>query len=114
MNTIRQVQYRYSKALIIAANKITPRTVADAEQTKGMAVAENVIIAMDVLYKYAMEHKGRYGSTLNEDSFLGPYWLQAIQGVRGLLNGAGYFDGGALEEVFWRALEVAGFEESDL
>lgn len=111
---IHYVRWDYSQALLKETARIPHDTVAEAEQRKGMLTAEPVIIAMDALYKYAVAHALEYDSTLSEDSFLGPEWLQAITGVRALLNGAGHFDGGTLEGLFWQALEASGFEESDL
>jgi len=61
---------------------------------------------------------------INEDGFLGRPWLEAVKGVRALLNGDGAIamkqgittdskDNGAVEAMFWNALSVAGFTEGD-
>jgi hypothetical protein len=96
------------------ASKLTRGTVAHQRHTTGIFRNEPVMVLMDTLLRYAEKHERRFESKLSEDYFLGPAWLQSIMGVRTLLNGEGDFDGGTLEELFWKALEVAGFTEADL
>ena len=94
--------------------KLTPGTVAHRQHFRGMQNREPVIVMMDSLLHYAKRHNERYGSPLSDDSVLGPYWLDAAKGIRGLLNGEGDFDGGTVEAVFWAAMDEAGFTEADL
>ena len=94
--------------------RVAPGTISEAQMKAGMYLNDPVTVAMDALYRYAVKHHSRYETPLSEDYFLGPEWLTAIKSIRTLLNGEGDFDGGTLEALFWDALEVAGFEESDL
>lgn len=97
-----------------AARKLTPGTVSHQKHNRGIRDGEPVIIAMDALLRYAIRHEQEFESKLADDSFLGEPWLDAIKGVRVLLNGSGHFDGGACEDMFWAAMDAAGFSESDL
>lgn len=74
-----------------------------------------LLIAMDSLLRAARTYSTRFESTLAEDYVLGPDWLAAAKGVRGLLDGDfGPIDSGTVEEIFWRAMDAAGFTEADL
>ena len=110
-------EYNYSTALrkhVGHLNAVAPGTVAQAEMASGIRHNEPVIAAMDAFYRYAVKHYSRYETPLAEDYFLGPEWLAGIKAVRAMLNGEGDFDGGTMESLFWDAMAVAGFEESDL
>jgi hypothetical protein len=86
---------------------------------------EPLIVMMDALIRYAKAHEKRFESKLAEDYVLGPLWLNAAKGVRGLLNGDGALaheegwntdskDNGAVEGMFWDAMALAGFKEEEL
>lgn len=123
-------EWQYSADAIEAANKIKPGTISDSVHKMGMESGEPLIIAMDALLQYAYAYKARFDGKLCDDNFLGPYWLDAIKNLRQLLNrdGAeamristfrnGYSqdskDNGAVEEMFWAAMDVAGYGQGDM
>lgn len=96
------------------ASKLAPNTIAAATHRKGMRLGDPLIQMMEAVHAYALAHEQRFESKLAEDYVLGPEWLAAAKGARGLLNGCGNFDGGTLESLFWSAMEVAGYSEADL
>jgi hypothetical protein len=115
----------YTIETIDAACKVPINTVSGRAHHLGMSNREPLIVAMDAMIRYAKAHQRRFGDKLCEDYFLGPLWLDTVKGVRGLLNGDGAIahergvatdskDNGAVEEMFWSALGIAGFKESDL
>lgn len=103
-----------AKTHLALFQQLTPGTVSHQMHQNGMTNGDPVIRAMEASYAYAVAHKARFESPLAEDYVLGPAWLNMAKGARALLNGEGQFDGGTLEALFWKALEVAGFTEADL
>ena len=98
-----------------AFGKLTLGTVAHAEHLRGMRDGEPVIVALDALLRYALAYQHQFGSVLATDGVLGDdAWLPAIKGVRALLNGHGHFDGGVCEDIFWAAIDAAGYTEADV
>lgn len=108
-----------------ALGKIPHGTVAQASAFLGMRNGEPLIFAMDALLRYAKAYERRNEGKLSNDGVLGPCWLAAATGLRGLLNGDGAVamemgvstdskDNGVIEEIFWEAMAAAGFEEGDL
>lgn len=90
-------------------------TVAGNALSAAILSGHPLLNALDALLWAAKTHKRKYESRIAEDNCLGPPWLDAAKGVRCLLNGDfGPIDNGTLEELFWIALEAAGFEEKDL
>jgi len=100
----------------------SPQTISEQSHQIGMTNFEPLIVAMDVLIKYAKAHKAAYFSPLSEDYVLGDPWLEAVKGIRELLNGNGAVamhmnrsqdskDNGTIESMFWSALEIAGYTE---
>ncbi len=71
---------------------------------------------VDALNSYAVRHAERYSSPLADDGVLGPAWLDALKGVRTLLNGdCGSLDCGTVDAALVRiAIDVADFSEGDL
>lgn len=119
------VVYRFTDETNQAAREIPVGTVAERDHQRGLSHLEPLIVMMDCLLRYAKAYRKQYDSTLQADSVLGPEWLAAAKGVRGLLNGDGAVamennygtdskDNGAVETVFWKAIEAAGFTEADL
>lgn len=90
----------------------------------GLSEGEPLLLGMDGLLRYAKAHKYNYQTPLADDGVLGPEFLSALTGLRGLLNGSGAVamergmadskDNGACEAIFWLALHEAGFSEADL
>lgn len=118
-------EWQYSADAIEAANEIPRGVVSEQSHALGMRNGEPLIVAMDALLQYAYTYKSRFGGPLASDYVLGPEWLAALRGVKGLLDGDGAEamrlgrttdskDNGALEKMFWCALEAAGFTEKDL
>lgn len=119
------VEWQYAFDTLKAAEKIPAGTVSEQSHQIGMRQGEPLIVMMDALFQYAAVYAARYDGKLAEDNVLGEYWLDAAKGIRGLLNGDGSVamqldrttdskDNGAIETMFWNALEMAGFKESDL
>lgn len=117
--------YQYQKETVAQAEKVPANVVSGRAHRLGMANNEPLIVAMDAMIRYAKAHKTRYDSPLSEDSVLGDEWLNAVKGLRGLLNGDGAVamekdistdskDNGAVEGMFWDALKIAGYKEEDL
>jgi hypothetical protein len=98
------------------------RDVAADAHRRGFDNGEALIVALDALLRYADAYTLRFGDPLATDYVLGPAWLEAIKGVRGLLDGDGECamiagittdskDNGACEAMFWAALAAAGYTE---
>jgi hypothetical protein len=125
MKTPIESHYTYQLETIAEANRIPVGTVSHNAHMMGMRNCEPLIVMMDCLIRYAKAYKARFGSPLASDTVLGDEWLSAAKGVRGLLNGDGSIamfreintdskDNGAVESMFWNAMALAGFKESDL
>lgn len=119
------VRWHYSQSAITAAEKLTPGTVDEQSQQLGMIHAEPLLIALDALLQYAAVYRARYEAPLAQDNVLGVYWLDALKGIHGLLNGDGAVamqrgittdskSNGVLEDIYWAAIEQAGFKQEDL
>ncbi len=117
--------YKFTEDTTNEAAKVPVGTLAQQAHFRGMASAEPLIVLMDALLKYARAYQERFDSKLASDYVLGDHWLASVKGVRALLNGDGAVamqfgittdskDNGAVEAIFWRALEAAGFEEEDI
>ncbi len=103
-------------------NTMAPKSISNYSHVEGLLLAEPLIVAMDALIKYADAYRKRFDSPLCEDSFLADPWLESAKGIRSLLNGDGANamandittdskDNGAVESMFWSALEIAGYTE---
>ena len=118
-------EWQYSMDAIGAANKIGAGTVSEQSHALGMRHGEPLIVAMDAALQYAASYSARFERRLVDDYVLGPAWLEWAKGVRALLNGDGAVamnlgrstdskDNGAVEEMFWAAMALAGYTEKDL
>jgi len=114
-----------TKAAYKRLGEIAKGTVAYQQHTLGMTWNEPLIVAMDSMIRYAKAHNKRFEFKLAEDYFLGAEWLSVVKGIRALLNGNGAVanergitsdskDNGTIEDMFWKAMEIAGFTEEDL
>lgn len=102
-------------AEIAKTRKQCPGTQAAAALDHAQGFGQPLLVAMDALLRAAKDHTKRFEQKLAEDYVLGPPWLAAAKGVRALLNGDfGPIDNGTVEAIFWRALEIAGYTESDI
>jgi len=112
----------FQEATRLAMQKVPRGTVAAQSQAFGRIHREPLLYGLDGLLRYALAYRMHFGSPLADDSVLGPSWLRAAKGLRGLLNGDGAAamehdrstdskDNGALEDIFWAAMEAAGFGE---
>ena len=119
------VYYPYQREVYEAAAKINEGTISHHSDLLGRKNCEPLLVCMDSLLRYAKAYEKRYETKLVEDYFLGRHWLSSIKHLRVLLNGNGAVameqgistdskDNGVIEEVFWKAMEVAGFTEEDL
>lgn len=122
MKTPHSTFYRFTPEAIVHANKLTPGTVSERAHKLGLENGEPLIIAMDALIKYAQAYKDRFEQPLCEDGVLADPWLDAVKGIRALLNGDGAIamikgittdskDNGCVESMFWDALASAGYTE---
>lgn len=74
-----------------------------------------ILETVDALLRAAQVYRTRFGAPIAEDYVLGPYWLDSIKNARRLLDGDfGPLDNGTVEAIFWRAMGIAGFQESAL
>ncbi len=63
------------------------------------------------LAEYAGAHVRQYDSPIADDGVLGEAWLDALRGLRALLNGElGRLDGGTLDHAILELYKAAGFE----
>lgn len=124
-STPSDCHYRYELETIKTARKLPRGSVAEYSHKTGMVGAECLIVVLDSLLKYAKAHQKRFETPLAEDYVLGVEWLEAIKGVRGLLNGNGQVanvagittdskDNRSCEAMFWTAIAVAGFKEEEV
>lgn len=61
---------------------------------------------------YADAHLEMYGTPLADDFVLGSEWIRLGRALHGLLNGdCGSLDCGAVSGIFYRAIDLAGFNE---
>lgn len=106
-------------------SKMKPGTIAWVSHALGAQQDEPLLFGLAGMVRYARAYEKAYESKLAEDGVLGVYFLDAIKGLRGLLNGDGAVamerdittdskDNGTCEHLFWLAMEAAGFKESDL
>jgi hypothetical protein len=67
------------------------------------------------LADYSDAHRERFESSMGDDGFLGPAWLDILKGTRTLLNGeTGRLDCGTVDSMLVRMAEAAGYEEEEL
>ena len=115
----------YQTETLDAYSQIKPGTISAQAHRTGLEGREPLIVILDALLSYAKSYRDRYELKLSTDGVLGPEWLAAASGIRGLLNGDGAIamtqgittdskDNGACEAVFWAAMDAAGFTEEDL
>lgn len=122
---MRKHNVNVSPELLHFAEQLEPGTIADQSHRLGIRHGEPLMVAMECLLRYAKAYREHQEQPLTDDGVLGPCWLNAVSGLRGLLNGDGAVamernittdskDNGVIESLFWAAMEEAGFEESDL
>lgn len=120
-----KTEWTYSWEAIKAARNIPQGTVSEQSHAIGMRDGEPLLIALDAAHQYASTYAARFGSKLASDYVLGDHWLEWVKAIRGLLNGDGAIamqldrstdskDNSAMEELFWSAMDLAGFTEKDL
>jgi hypothetical protein len=99
-------------AEVAKVQKQCPGTQAAAALQHAVTYQQPLLTAMDALLRAAKDYSERFDSKLADDYVLGPPWLDAIKGVRRLLDGDfGPIDNGTVEAIFWRALAIAGYNE---
>jgi len=118
---------QYQEETIQAYRKLTEGTQAWHDHQQGLMWEEPCIVLIDSLLKYARAYRKRYGRALRDEAKLKEIWLKAAVNVRRLFEHRGAVatewdittrgdskDNGCLEEVFWKAMEVAGLTEDDI
>lgn len=64
------------------------------------------------LADYADAHQSRFESSIGDDGFLGPEWLQILKSTRALLNGdCGRLDCGTLDHMLCEMAIAAGLRD---
>lgn len=67
------------------------------------------------LYNYATAHRDMYDSPIGDDGVLGPAWLDALKGLRTLLNGeTGDLDCGDFDARIVALASENGFDGEEL
>lgn len=107
--------HSHTLAFINADIRSMPGTV-DAQRMRAAVRAEHPLLtAIDSLYHMATLHTARHECKIAEDYYCGPYWLTSARATRNLFSADfGPISNGTLEGLFWRAMDVAGYKESDL
>ena len=116
MTVIQTLQQETVEAIA----RLNPDCVDMASTRLGTRNAEPLLLAMDGLLRYAKAYAIKFESRLSDDAVLGDYWLAAIKGLHGLLNGDGAVameknittdskSNGVIESVYSAALKTAGF-----
>ena len=106
-------------------HRIAPRTVAEQSMNLGIANDEPLLVAMDAMLRYAKAYRKRFESGVGDDGVLGPCFADAINGVRGLLDGDGAVamernittdskDNGVIESLYWECCKVAGLDGDEI
>jgi hypothetical protein len=96
--------------------RLTPKeSLPDTNGWKGRhlraARVQPVAVMISALDQYAAKHEDRYESKIGEDYVLGPAFLDALRGVRTLLNGEiGGLDGGTCDAAILGIFSDAGFK----
>lgn len=101
--------------------KLPPGTVSEASMRLGVVNHEPLLVAMDALLRYAKAYSTHHEELLGSDHVLAPCFKEAIQGIRGLLNGDGAVamerdittdskDNGVIEALYWHACREAGID----
>lgn len=125
MKTPHSTFYRFTPETIAHANKLPNGTVSEHAHKYGMENGEPLLVAMDGMLKYAQTYRRRFDQQLENDQVLGDAWLKVVTGLRELLNGDGQVamekdittdtkDNGAIESLFWDAMNAAGFKEEHI
>ncbi len=102
-------------------SKLTPGTVSAQAMALGRVEQEPLLVAMDAMLRYAKAYSTRYESLLGGDGFLSDPYLEAIKGIRALLNGDGAVamernistdskDNGVIEALYWHCCREAGID----
>lgn len=77
----------------------------------GASFERAIVDMIYALARYADDHHGRYESGIGQDGVLGADWAQAVNAVRGLLNGeTGRLDCGTVDGLLCKMLELEGVE----
>lgn len=104
--------------LCTVTEKLTPsQTMPDTTGWKGRHMryskSHPVAVMISALDQYQRVHFERYEAKLADDGFLGPAFLDALRGVRALLNGEiGGLDGGTCDAAILAIHKEAGFGEA--
>jgi hypothetical protein len=112
---------RYQEETIQEIRKLTDGTIAARSAQLGAHNDEPLLVAMDAMLRYAKAYRRHFDSNVGDDGVLGPCFVDAIKGIRGLLNGDGAVamekdittdskDNGVIEALYWHCCEVAGLD----
>jgi hypothetical protein len=102
--------------LMSVTDKLTPNQMTpDTNGWKGRhlraARVHPVGAMISALDLYRARHNARFGSLLGNDYVLGPAFLDALRGVRTMLNGEiGGLDGGTCDAAICAIYSESGFE----
>ena len=119
------MKHQYQDDTVKEFLKLQKDTVDCRSMELGFAEDEPLLVAFDVMLRYARAFKQCFGQALQQNHFLGDEYLRVITGLRGLLNGSGAVSmernittdsksNGVLESIFWKCLFEAGYREGDV
>jgi len=102
-------------------DRLPKGTISEASMRLGYRESEPLLVAMDVMLRYAKAYRRAYESPVGNDGVLGPEYARAIRGIRALLNGDGAVamergittdskDNGVIEALYWLCCEAAGLD----
>lgn len=102
---------------ILNVRKAACAGTVEAQEIGAMIRNNHPVLAMmDALLALAHWHRADCEGRIADDGYTGQYWIGAAKNVRYMFSSASPkgFSAGACEAVFWRAMDIAGFTESDL
>ena len=96
---------------LLTPNEMFPGTNGWKGRHMRAARVQPVALMITALDQYAANHAERFESKIGEDYVLGPAFLDALRGVRTMLNGEiGGLDGGTCDAAICEIFTRAGFE----
>ena len=117
-----KVEYQYTDETMVAAWRLRnlenlhgSTTVAVVSMAHAMSHAHPLLVMADCLMKVA-EKRSSEGSLVARDYVLGPEWKSAWEGVHGMLGAVDMepIDNATVSGILYKALEISGYEESDV
>ena len=87
------------------------RAIVEVNQISGRSHETAIVSMLKGWEQYAMDHKRRFDSPIDEDYVLGPAWKEIGESIRTLLNGeVGRLDAGTVDGFILDTMAENGFE----